>query len=181
MYTPTRTMTAKELANMPDDGFRRELVKGELREMAPAGRFHGRYAMRIGASLLSWAETTSAGEVYAAETGFLLASDHVRAPDAAFVRAERLAEIGDADSFIPLAPDVAVEVVSPSDRYAEVNEKIEDWLDAGTRAVVVADPRRRIVSVHSRGAPTVTLDESDILEVGDAAPEWAMAVANIFA
>ena len=183
MITATRTMTAKELASMPDVGFRRELVKGELREMAPAGRFHGRYAMRIGASLLSWAEASDAGEVYAAETGFLLASDpdHVRAPDAAFVRAERLAEIGDADGFIPLAPDVAVEVMSPSDRYAELDEKIADWLDAGTLAVVVANPRRRTVSVHRQGAPTVTLGEGDILEVGDAAPGWRMAVSDIFA
>ena len=101
--------------------------------------------------------------------------------DAAFVRADRLAEIGDADGFIPLAPDVAVEVISPSDRYAELDEKIADWLDAGTSAVVVANPRRRKVSVHRQGAQTVTLGEGDILEVGDAAPGWRMAVSDIFA
>ena len=183
MATDTLTMTAKDLLNMPDDGFRRELVRGEIRKMSPAGRHHGRYAMRIGASLLFWADAAGAGEVYAAETGFLLARDpdHVRAPDAAFVRAERLTAIGDADGFIPLAPDLAVEVVSPNDRYSEVAEKIADWLNAGTPAVVVANPRRRTASVHRRNALAVELRDGDILEVGDAAPGWRMAVSDIFA
>ena len=183
MATDTRTMTAKDLLDMPSDGFRRELVRGELHKMSPAGRNHGKYAMRIGASLLSWSDAADAGEVYAAETGFLLASDpdHVRAPDAAFVRAERLDLIGDADGFIPLAPDLAVEVISPNDRYSEVAEKIADWLDAGTLAVVVANPRRRAVDVHRPNAPPVTLRDGDVLEVGDAAPGWRMAVSDIFA
>ena len=183
MTTEARTMTAKDLLDMPSDGFRREIVRGELREMSLAGRHHGRYAMRIGASLLFWAESTDAGEVYAAETGFLLASDpdHVRAPDAAFVRAERLEAIGDADGFIPLAPDLAVEVVSPNDRRSEVEEKTADWLSAGTLAVAVANPRRRAVEVHRPNAPPVTLMDGDVLEVGDVAPGWRMAVSDIFA
>ena len=183
MTTEARTMTAKDLLDMPSDGFRYEIVRGELHKMSPAGRHHGRYAMRIGASLLFWAESTDAGEVYAAETGFLLASDpdHVRAPDAAFVRAERLEAIGDADGFIPLAPDLAVEVVSPNDRYSEVDEKTADWLNAGTLAVAVANPRRREVDVHRPNAPPVTLRDGDVLEVGDAAPGWRMAVSDIFA
>lgn len=159
MTTEARMMTAKDLLDMPSDGFRYEIVRGELHKMPPAGRHHGRRAMRIGASLLFWAESSDAGEVYAAETGFLLASDpdRVRAPDAAFVRAERLEAIGDADGFIPLAPDLAVEVVSPNDRHSEVNEKTSDWLNAGTLAAAAANPRRRAVDVHRPNAPPVTL------------------------
>ena len=89
MATTTQPMTAQELLNMPDDGFRYELVRGELRKMPPAGHVHGEYAMFIGSSLVAHVKANGLGKVYAAETGFQLESDHVRAPDAAFVRRER--------------------------------------------------------------------------------------------
>ena len=182
MVTTTRPMTAEELLNMPDDGFRYELVRGELRKMSPAGHVHGEYAMSIGASLAVHVKANGLGKVYAAETGFKLESnpDHVRAPDAAFVRRERTDTVGDAPGYFPGAPDLVIEVVSPSDRYAEVDEKVADWLDAGAEAVVVVNPRGRVVRVHRSLTDVVVLTESDTLDVSDVVQGWQIPVREIF-
>ena len=182
MVTTTRPMTAEELLNMPDDGFRYELVRGDLRKMSPPGHVHGKYAMSIGASLAVHVKANGLGEVYAAETGFKLASnpDHVRAPDAAFVRRERAEAVGDAPGYFPGAPDLVIEVISPSDRYTEVDEKVADWLNAGAQAVVVVNPRVRVVRVHRSLTDVVTLTESDTLDVIDVVQGWQMPVREIF-
>ena len=182
MTTTTQPMTAEQLLNMPDDGFRYELVRGELRKMVPSGHAHGEYALSIGASLQTHAKENGLGKAYAAETGFKLESDpdHVRAPDAAFVRRERAETARDTSGFFPGAPDVAVEVISPTDRYTEVEEKVSDWLDAGTIAVIVVDPRRRSVKVHRSPTDVVVLTEADVLSVDDTVPGWQMPVKDIF-
>ena len=182
MVTTTRPVTAEDLLEMPDDGFRYELVRGELRKMAPAGHVHGRYASSTGGYLMMHVRANKLGRTYGAETGFLLASDpdHVRAPDGAFVRRERAEAAGDAPGFFPGAPDLAIEVVSPSDRYTEVDEKVADWLDAGTLAVVVVNPRGRTVKVHRPASDVTVLSEADTLDVGDVVPGWRMAVKEIF-
>lgn len=182
MTTTTRPMTAEELLNMPDDGFRYELIKGELRKMAPAGYEHGRIAASIAIRLGAYAKESGLGEVCIAETGFRLESDpdHVRAPDAAFVRRERAEAARGTPGFFPGPPDVAVEVISPSDSYTEVEEKVADWLGAGTLAVIVVDPRRRTVRVHRSPTIAVALTETDVLAVEDVLPGWGMPVREIF-
>ena len=182
MTTTTRPMTADELLNMPADGFRYELVRGELRKMAPAGHDHGRIAAAIGARLYVHVTESRLGEVYAAETGFRLGSDpdHVRAPDAAFVRRARDEAARGTTGFFPGAPDVAVEVISPSDSYTEVEEKVADWLGAGTLAVIVVDPRRRTVKVHRSLADSVALTEEDVLAIEDVVSGWRLPVKDIF-
>ena len=176
----TRPMTADELLAMRDDGFRYELVRGELRKMPFASRLHGIYAMSIGTSLGLHVKANRLGETYAAGTGFELASDHVRAPDAAFVRAERADAAQDSDGFFPGPPDLAVEVISPDDLYMDVEEKIADWLDAGAIAVAVANPSGRTVEIRRSRTDVVILNEGDVLEVQDVVPGWRMAVAEIF-
>ena len=182
MVTTTRPVTAEELMMMPDDGFRYELVKGELRKMPYMGLLDGQVAASIGVSMGIRVKADGLGNAYAAGTGFLLESgpDHVRAPDAAFVRRERVESIGEAPGFFPGAPDLAIEVVSPGDRYTEVDEKVADWLDAGTLAVVVVNPRSRTVNIHRSLTDVVVLAESDTLDVGDIVPGWRMAVKDIF-
>jgi Uma2 family endonuclease len=117
MSTTIQPTTANDLLQMPDDGFRYELVRGELTKMSPAGNKHGRFAANITGSLVPHVKANKLGAVYAAETGFWLASepDTVRAPDVAFVSQKRLDEVGDVDGFWPGAPDLVVEVISPSD------------------------------------------------------------------
>ncbi len=179
MTATTQRTTAEDLLAMPDDGFRYELVRGELRKMSPAGQFHGEYASSIHISLGWHAKANGLGKVYSSDTGFRLAADLVRAPDVSFVRRERAEAVKDTPGFFPGAPDLAVEVISPSDRYVDVDEKVADYLDAGALAVIVVNPRRRTVSVH-RPAGSVVLTEADTLEMDDVVPGWRMAVREVF-
>ena len=183
MAIETSSMTAEDLLHRPDDGYRHELIRGELKRMSPAGHRHGRLAANVMISLGVHVRTHDLGAVYAAETGYQLASDpdHVRAPDVSFVSRERLARIGETDGYWPGAPDIAVEVVSPGDRYAEVEEKVRCWLDAGTRMVVVVDPpRNRTVRVHRPRSLVVDLTADEILDGGDVVPGWRLPIREIF-
>lgn len=177
-----RPTTADELLRMPDDGFRYELIAGELRKMNPAGGQHGRVAMTVGLSLAQHVRANDLGAVYAAETGFRIASrpDTVRAPDAAFVRKERTDEMGDVQGYLPGAPDLAVEVVSPGDSYSEVVEKAFDWIDAGTRLVMVVDPRRRNVTLYRSREEIRVLSGDEVLDGGDVVPGWRVPVRELF-
>jgi Uma2 family endonuclease len=177
-----RPVTADELLAWPDDGLRHELIKGELTTMAPAGSEHGIVALRIGRLLGNFVEEQGLGETFGAETGFKIATnpDTVRAPDAAFVSRERFDWVGPTRKFWPGAPDLAVEVVSPDDAYAQVQAKARDWLEAGTRMVVVADPRKRRVTVYRSPSDIRVLTEQEVLDGGDVVPGWQVSVAAIF-
>ncbi len=149
MTIETRHTTAEELLRMPDDGFRYELVGGELRKIAPAGNKHGYVTMNLSGPLHRHVKANKLGQVYAAETGFLLARDPdtVRAPDAAFVRQARLDETGEVEGYWPGVPDLAFEVISPSDTHTEVVEKALAWRTRPTTTPARAAP-------SSASAPT---------------------------
>jgi Uma2 family endonuclease len=189
MATTHRLMTAVELDRLPRDGRRRRLVAGELIAMSPGNKRHGKYAMRLAGPLTAHVYAQGLGEVYAAETGFQLATnpDTVQAPDFAFVRRERADAAEEADGpYFPGAPDLAVEVVSPNDTYAEVDDTVATWLAYGAKVVVVVNPRRRRVSVHRPGpAPgqteVLTLTEAEMLTIPELLPGWSLPVAAIFA
>jgi Uma2 family endonuclease len=182
MSTTHTPATAGELFVMPDDGFRYELVRGEIRRMPPAGSEHGAVIMNIGTPLDQFVKAHGLGVVFGAETGFKIASDPdtVRAPDLAFVRRERIPEEGIPRGFWPGAPDLAVEVVSPGDTYTEVEEKVHDWLNAGTRMVLVLNPRTRTVAVYTSHTDVVRLTESDTLDGGEVLPGFTCRVAELF-
>jgi Uma2 family endonuclease len=178
-----RQVTSEELLAMPDDGSRYELVRGELRRMPPAGSEHGYLAMRIASRLERHADANGLGRVYAAETGFKLASDPdtVRAPDAAFVSRTRIEEAGRIAGYWPGPPDLAVEVVSPGDTHAQVVEKALTWLEAGCRMVLVADPDRRTVTVYRSLDNIRILTEGGSVDGADVVPGWRLPVAELFA
>lgn len=182
MTVTHKPVTAEELLLMPSDGIRRELLAGEVRDMNPAGYLHGRIAMSVSAPLDQYVRKHSLGVVLAAETGFKISSspDTVRAPDVSFVRRERVEEAGEVEGYWPGAPDLAVEVVSPNDSYASVEEKAASWLEAGTYAVVVVEPRTKTVTVRSSRTEIRIFTEGDMLDVGDAVPGWTILVADIF-
>ena len=182
MAATTKLMTAEELLAMPDDGFRYELVRGELIRMPPAGFYHGVTGNRLNLSLSNYVYENQLGEVCMAETGFLLerSPDHVLAPDAAFVRQERVKLAGEFEGYFPGPPDLAIEIISPSDRYTEVADKVAEWLAAGVRMVVVVNPRNRTVQAHTPEGVT-KLTEADTLDGGDVVPGWRLPVADIFA
>lgn len=183
MVVVRKEVTAEELLRMPDDGFRYELVRGELRQMTPAGNVHGRVAMRIAWPLARHVEENQLGAVYAAETGFRIRRDPdtVRAPDVASVSQERLEAVGEVEGYWPGAPDLAVEVISPGDSHVEVEEKVFDWLEAGTKMVLTINPRKRSITVYRSLADITVLTEKDILDGADVAPGFRLAVREVFA
>jgi Uma2 family endonuclease len=132
--------------------------------------------------LAQYVQAHDLGEVFAAETGFKLAAnpDTVRAPDVAFVRRERADEVGDTDGYWPGAPDLAVEVISPGDLYTEVEETVLAWLEAGTRMVIVLNPRRRTAQVYRSPNQVRVLLEGDTLDGEDVVPGWTLPVAALF-
>ncbi|HSF33712.1 MAG TPA: Uma2 family endonuclease [Candidatus Tectomicrobia bacterium] len=182
MGTIPTLATADELFMLPDDGFRYELVRGEIRRTPPAGSEHGAVAVNIAVVIALFVKAHSLGVVFGAETGFKIASDPdtVRAPDLAFIRRERIPEAGLPRGFWPGAPDIAVEVISSGDTYTEVEEKVNDWLDAGTRMVLVLNPRTRTVTVYTSHSGVARLTEADILDGGEVLPGFTCRVAELF-
>jgi Uma2 family endonuclease len=173
--------TAEQLLQAPDMG-RCELLRGELIMMSPAGFEHGRIAAVLGAALTGFVRQRGLGVVTGAETGFQIGRnpDTVRAPDAAFVRAER-APAERTRGFFDGAPDLAVEILSPSDRASEVNAKVQEWLGAGCRMVWVVDPETRTVAVWRGRNEIAVFGAADVLSGSDVLPGFSMPVADIFA
>ena len=183
MATTATLMTAAELLAMPEDGFHRyELVKGELIAMAPAGGEHGAIGSRTDRRIGIFVEQNDLGEVFNADTGFIVESgpDTVRAPDVSFVRKERIPADGIPKGFIPLAPDLAIEVISPSDSYTEVAEKVAQLLEAGTQLVVLIDPRTRTIALHHQSGAINRLAEADTLTFGDVLPGFECPITELF-
>ena len=150
--------------------------------MSPAGHLHGRVIMRFAAPLHQYVREHGLGEVFAAETGFVVARnpDTVRAPDTAFVSSARLSAGADAKSYWPEAPDLALEVLSPGDVFSEVEEKISQWLEAGTRLVVILDPRRRRATAYRSLSEIVVLTEDDMLDCADVVPGFSIPLRTVF-
>ena len=180
--TLTRPMTADELLAMPDDGMCYELVRGELLMSPPPGSEHGEIGMNLSAPLHQHVKSNHLGVVFAAETGFKLESDPdtVRAPDIAFVRKDRIEQAGRIPGYHSGAPDLVVEVLSPSDTVGKVEAKVAQWLQAGARLVWVVSPKLHTVTVYRSLTDIVTLTEKDNLDGGDVVPGFQIKVAEIF-
>ena len=181
--TITKPVTSDELLAMPDDGFRYELVKGELIRMAPTGHEHGVLTVNLTTPLDTHVKAHKLGVVCAAETGFKLAEDPdtVRAPDIAFIRQKRLEVVGRIPGYWIGAPDLAVEVLSPTDTVRRVEEKVAEWLEAGARMVWVVSPKLRTVTVYRSLTNIAVLTEKDMLDGGDVVPGFQIRVAEVFA
>lgn len=159
MLPATNLMTAEQLLTYDARGQRTELVRGWLIVREPAGYVHGSVAARVLVRIAVFLETDQhacraahpLGDVLAAETGFTLqrGPDTVRAPDVAFVAWARIPV--ERAGFAELAPDLAVEVLSPGDRAGDILAKVADWLNAGTSLVWVIDPARRLARVYRAG------------------------------
>jgi Uma2 family endonuclease len=137
--------------------------------------------MEIGFQIAAFVKKHKLGRVYAAETGFVLSRnpDSVRAPDVAFVRAERVPK-GWQRGFFEGAPDFAVEVLSPDDRAEEVFEKLQDWFAAGCRLVWVVNPKSRTVIVHHPDGRSELLRGDDAVAGGDLLPGFSSPIATFF-
>jgi Uma2 family endonuclease len=176
----TALMTAEELLalNLPDK--RTELIRGRLVVREPAGFLHGDVAARILVSLAVHVNANKLGRTLAAETGFTLERnpDTVRAPDVAFVRADRVPNPLPR-GFAELAPDLAVEVLSPDDRPGEVLSKVGTWLRAGTRLIWVVDPVKRTARIYRADGTMAERSGDDLLDGEEIVPGFSSPLSAL--
>ena len=149
--------------------------------MSPGKPRHAAVEARIVKSLLVFVDTNDLGEVFGSSGGYVVARDPdtVREPDVSFVTAERL-KGQDLDAFFEGAPDLAVEVLSPSNTAAEMRDKIADYFGAGCRVVWIVDPLRRSIVVHRPDAGPTILAEDDTLKEEELLPGFSLVVREVF-
>lgn len=159
-----------------------ELVRGEVRVTPPAGAPHGTAASNLHVMLAVHVRANGLGRVFGDGLGYeLIRLPHtVRVPDLSFVRGDRLPRGGIGPGLLKLAPDLAVEVLSPSETASSVEEKLDDYASAGTPLTWVVDPVRRTVMVVASSAPVRWLREGDALDGGEVVVGFSCAVADIF-
>jgi Uma2 family endonuclease len=173
-------MTADELMRLPDDGYRYELDEGRLVRMPPSNFRSSQVAMELARLLMNFIREHDLG-IYAGEAGGVLLGrdpDTVRAPDFSFISRERAAARG--SGYFPGAPDLVVEVLSPSDRTNAVLRKVRQYLAAGARLVVVIDPEDRSVTAHHADGRVELLGEHDTLDLGAILPGCALSLDEIW-
>ncbi len=179
--TTSPLLTVEEFAALPASIARRELVCGEVVETMPPGGIHGILAALITAALIQWSKQRGGGYV-GIESGFVIERDPatVRAPDVYYVRAERIPATGVPEGFWTIAPDLAVEIVSPSDTAEGIHEKVRDYLAAGTAAVWVVYPRSRSITVHTPDGLARTWGPEGSLESPELLPGFSLRIADLF-
>ena len=179
----TRLMTVEELEREGAPEGRWELIDGKLVEMPPASDEHGQIGSGCVGRQWNHVVPRRLGNVYGADTGFVLfpGQELARVPDAAFVHADRLRPDRNRAGFLRLAPDLVVEVISPSNRRPDVLAKVQLWLDAGVRLLWLADPVARTVSVYGPDRAPRVLTEADELDGGEVLPEFRLPLSAVFA
>ena len=176
-----RLLTAQEYWELPGDGKHTELVRGEVVKSMPPGGLHGQIAGTVGMLLRFWIKQ-GAGGCAAVGAGCILGQnpDTVRGPDISYVRADRIPPDGVPEAFWQGAPDLAVEVVSPSDTPKEILERVSDFLTAGTPLVWVIYPRRGEVVVYTADGLARTYSGDDVLEQAEVLPGFSCRVSELF-
>jgi Uma2 family endonuclease len=178
---PTRLMTAEEFYELDFPDGRAELVRGRVVRMSHPGMKHGVIVVRIAAQLLSYVDQHPLGYV-TNEAGFILARDPdtVRGPDVSFVSFERMAGQALPEKWLQFSPDLAVEVISPSERPKHIREKVQDWFAGGARRVWLFYPRTRNVYVLRSPTEVQILGPEDTLTGDDVLPGFSCPVAELF-
>lgn len=183
----TQLLTADDLYALGTD-CHAELVGGVLVPihgedlMAPAGWGHGETGALFTLSVGGFVRAHNLGRICTAETGFRLRRnpDTVRAPDFAFVARGRITVEMDQTRFLDLAPDLAVEVISPGNLAREIAEKVQGYLEAGVRLIWLAYPSTLTIVVHRPGGISRTLSADDELHGEDVLPGFSCRVADLF-
>jgi len=191
---PPALMTTEDLLAMPDDGVERWLIKGQLREqkseyrsnkgVTVRNREHSRIVTRVGQHLANWLDQQPEprGEVVCGEAGARLRGtpDSAVGIDVAYVDAAVAARRPDDTSLIDGAPVLAVEILSPNDVIEAINEKIDEYLDAGVRVVWRIDPHDRTVTIYRPNRPPDMVNDVQELSGDPELPGFRVAVARLF-
>jgi Uma2 family endonuclease len=182
MVATTKHYTADDLWELSAGPARYELIEGELIEMSPTGFEHSDLALDLGARVWSYLRSNPIGRASGADGGYRLQRDPdiVLAPDISFVQAERLPPRHQRKKYLELAPDLAVEVVSPSDSAEAVTRKVLIYLKHGTKLVWVVEPDQRVVTIYRQDRTAKILTTDDILDGEEVLPGFTLPVAELF-
>ncbi len=172
--------TEKKLMQLPDDGHVYELVGGAL-AMSQAGFEHGEIITRVIVPLGAHVMAKKLGVVVGASTGFWMQTGNARSPDVAFVAKERLRGRRPTKKFFQGAPDLAVEVVSPNDKWHVVSKKVAELFANGTRLAWVINPSDQTVHIYHSAQPDRICKAGDVLDGEQLVPGFSLPVAELFA
>jgi Uma2 family endonuclease len=172
-------MTGEELFRRPDFG-PCELVDGRIVPLPPTSYGHGFVEARLAGRLVAYAESTGRGEVMSGEAGIYIRRnpDTVRAPDAAFISNERLAR-RKSFTYLDVAPELVVEVLSPDDRWSEVTEKIQDYFTAGVTRVWIVDSKRRMLHAYRSPIEVEQFGDGQVLTDEEILPGFTLVISEL--
>ncbi len=161
----------------PDQEY--ETYDGIVEEKEMAGARHGRVGVRLSATLFNFVDAHNLGVVYGPDTTFKVGEDD-RLPDVSFVALDRIPEDGDPEGLWDIAPDLAVEIVSPNDIYQKLMNKVFDYLDAGVKEVWLVSPESKTVAIYYSFTDVKILTESDVLTCEKLLPGFSCSVGDLF-
>jgi Uma2 family endonuclease len=181
MDTQPKLLTAEEFFWLDDENAR-ELIEGVVYVAPPPGYRHGRVASTADRRFGNYVEDHELGVCCGAETGFRIRRnpDTVRAPDFAFISANRVPSDENTPGYIDLAPDLVIEVISPSDRAGYVQRKMQEWIDAGVRLALAFYPDTMRIAVHEPGHVVKILGPDDEFDGGEVLPGFRCQVKDLF-
>ena len=156
-----------------------ELIEGDIVIMSPSGLESEEVGTEIARLLGNWVRPRKLGRVIGSSAGFILPNSDLRAPDASFIKAEKLKRT--TENYAEVVPDLIFEVKSKNDSSKKLREKIEEFLSLGTMVGVLVDPRQRIMEVYSLQKETITLHDGDVFIVPEILPGWEFPVEEIWA
>ncbi len=180
--TKAKLITADELLELYGKGVRGELIRGVLCETMATGGEHGEIVMNLGGELRNFIRPRKLGRLFGSDTGIRLERDPdmVREPDIAFISTNKIPLETRVRGFYEAVPDLVVEVASPGDSRAKLNDRALMWLHYGVRLVWVVHPDDRTIDVHREGQKVVVLGEADNLDGLEVLSGFTCPVSGIF-
>ena len=178
-----RIWTEEELQALPEDGYIHEIVNGEL-VMSPKNNFqHGDICIRLSFALESFNRAHKLGVVLDSSTGFWMKNRNCRAPDISFIPKERLKRLGfrrHTRQFFPGAPDLAVEILSPNNTRAEMDERLADFFASGTQLAWIIHPQEQFVEICHSPVQRKILGSGAVLDGEQLLPGFQYPIADLF-
>jgi Uma2 family endonuclease len=181
--TPKKVWTEADLQALPEDGFIHELVEGELVMSPKNDFFHGDICSELLSALGTFARANRLGAVLDSSTGFWMKNRNCRAPDISFVCRARLVALGfkrSTRAFFPGAPDLAVEVLSPNNTRAEIDRRLRDFFESGTRVAWIIDPEAGRAEVCHSLTRRELVGSGGFLDGEDLLPGFSYPIADLF-
>jgi Uma2 family endonuclease len=174
--------TDEEFMALPREGRRYELVDGALVVMSNSGLEHGEIGLLLGGKLIFYVREQKLGGAFDSSTGFRMKSGNIRSPDVSFISKDRLQGLKrPPKGFFEGAPDLAIEVLSPSNTLEEIHNKIVEYFANGTRLVWVINPQEYYVLVYHSPTPDGFLRVGDRLDGETIVPGFTFPIAELFA